>query len=121
MRLNTAPFVLLPGSTVDVISGAALSGLVGASAPSPRVHVKELALVSQDINVQKPLTLYKGSSGGSVSGTEIFTGAVAPVAIANRQVIPVDTVLEAGEYITAVIGSNGTGGAVVTVSAEIEI
>ncbi|SRR6266404_3006533 len=118
MQLNTQP-TLVGATAVDLLSGASLSGLVGAASPSPRIRVKSVSIVTEDPNIQKVFNLYKGASGGSASGTEVFQGFAAPLAISNLTVIPVDVILEAGEYLTALSDAAGGVGVVATVSAEI--
>lgn len=116
--LNTSPVVV--GTTaVDLISGAALSGLAGAVAPSPKVHVKSVALLGNDPSASRSFKMYKGASGGSVSGTEVFVGRVPSNAVYNRTDIPLDIALEAGEVLTAIAGIGATPTVLAIVSAEI--
>lgn len=114
-QLNTSPVVVLASAGVtDIISGAVLSGLVGAVSPSPRVRVKSVLVV---VTSGVAFSMYKGTYGGSSPTTVVFSGFTPSN---PSEVIPLGIVLETGEVLTALVNS-GTPTDHVTCTVDAEI
>lgn len=124
-RLDTSPQVVPYATVTDLLSGAVLSSLIGAVIPQPQVTAKSVTIVDKTSGGVS-FKLYKGASGGSVAGTEIFSGSTPSASFsagwprsAQTTVLPLDVVLESGETLTISVPGSGSSPLTVTVSAEI--
>lgn len=115
-KLNIQPQTISFGSVSNLLNGAfaSLSGPAGFTPTQPRIVVKEISVTNPSFSNPVTFSVFKGASGGSASGTEVFSG-IAPVD--STIVLPADLVLDAADFLTG--KSTSSGSLVVNISASI--
>lgn len=114
--LNVQEKTIQLGSVATILNGdfSSLSGPVGFTPTQPVIRVSRITVVNPSSSGTVAFSLYKGASGGSANGTQVYTASVPPFGTVNAEV---DILLESGEFLTGECISSGS--LVVNVSAKI--
>lgn len=113
--LNIEPQAV-PTSAGNLLNCAvtALSGPVGFTMTQPYIIVKHIRLVNRT-GAAITVTLYKGATGGSATGTELGFGAVSVPA--NQSVDDYSQIrLDSADFLTGVASASGV---TINIAAEI--
>lgn len=106
-------------TAADVLNGAisSLSGPTGFTLGQPRIKIKSVQISSTG-DTGNTVILYRGSTGGSATGTEVLLVGVAAYQTLN---LDLDLTLESTDFLTAkTLSSIADGKVLVRVLATIE-
>lgn len=107
MKLNIQPQTISFGSVTDLLAGPT------GTPVAPRIEVESVTVTNATGNPVE-FSLFKGASGGSVSGTQVARGSVPATSTLQ---VPVETVLESADVLTGTATSSGS--LVINIDAKI--
>jgi hypothetical protein len=101
---------------MDLLNGAfsSLSGPVGFTPSQPRIKVRRIKVTNNE-STPHDFILFKGASGGSDVGTEIYNGTLGGGTTVD---IPMDLVLDSADFLTG--KASASFKLVVIISADID-